>query len=89
MTEELPGGVVGPPEPKSPGEERALQEEKTRGTITRWSLGIFAATVVAGFVGMYTGYWTETKELLQIVLPVESILIGGVAGYYLGTGTAA
>ena len=87
MGEKPPRGVVGPPEPRAPGEERALHEEITRGTITRWSLGIFAVTIAMGFVGMFTGYWVETKELLQIALPVESVLIGGVAGYYLGTGT--
>ena len=89
MTEELPGGRVGPPEPKPPGEERALREEKTRGRITNWTLGIFAGTVLCGFLSVYTGHWDDTKQLLDVVVPVEAILIGGVGGYYLGTGTAA
>ncbi len=87
MNEEPSGGVVGPPEPRPLGDEVALREEKTRGRITNWTLGIFALTILGGFVGVYTGHWDETRELLDIIVPVEAILIGGVGGYYLGTGT--
>ena len=89
MTEELPGGPVGPPEPKPPGEERALREEKTRGRITHWTMGIFAGTVLLSFVGLFLGQGDAVKALLQVLLPIEAILIGGIAGYYLGTGTQA
>ena len=89
MTEEPSGGVVGPPDPKPPGEEKALREEKTRGRITSWTMGIFAGTVVLSFVGLYLGRGDEVRGLLQVLLPIEAILIGGIAGYYLGTGTQA
>lgn len=88
MSEELPG-VVEPTEPKPPGEEVAVREEKTRGRITTGTLSIFGGTVLLSFVGVYLGRVDEVKGLLQVLLPLEATLIGGIAGYYLGTGTQA
>jgi hypothetical protein len=29
--------------------------------------------------------WGRAKELLQMVVPVETLLLGGVVGYYYGS----
>ena len=89
MAENGLGEVVEPPEPQPPGNEVAVREEKTRGRITNWALGIFTVTVVLSFAGIFTGHWEETKNLLLVILPLESTLIGAIAGYYLGTGNQA
>ena len=89
MTENGPGEVVESPEPQPPGKEVAVREEKTRGRITTGTLIIFGGTVLLSFVGIFLGRGEEIWRLLEIVLPIEGILIGGVAGYYLGTGNQA
>ena len=89
MSEEPSGGVVEPPDSEPPGKEIAVREEKTRGRITHWTLGIFAATVVGSFIGVYLGQVEGVKAILQVLVPLEATLIGGVAGYYLGTGNQA
>ncbi len=89
MSEEPPGGIVQGAEPAPPGKEIAVREEKTRGRITNWTLGIFATTVVGSFIGVYLGHLEGVKAILQILLPLEATLIGGIAGYYLGTGNQA
>jgi hypothetical protein len=67
---------------------RTIEErkEQVRGQITGWSIFTFILTIVLGFVEVFTGYWEDAKELLMIVIPIEGALIGGIAGYYLGTG---
>jgi len=89
VSETPPGDIVEPPDSEPPGKEIAIREEKTRGTITRWTLGIFAATVVGSFVGVYLGQVEGVTTILQVLVPLEATLIGGVAGYYLGTGNQA
>jgi hypothetical protein len=89
VSEEPSGDVVESPDPEPPGKEIAIREEKTRGTITRWTLGIFAVTVVGSFVGVYLGQVEGVTTILQVLVPLEATLIGGVAGYYLGTGNQA
>lgn len=59
--------------------------DRVRRNLAYASLGIFAATVLLGFFGAFTGTaqgWAQTKELLQIVIPVESIIIGGAVAFY-------
>ncbi len=70
------------PRPKTIEETK----ERVRGQITGWSIFTFILTIVLGFLGVFTGYWADAKELLMIVIPIEGTLIGGIAGYYLGTG---
>jgi len=89
VTENGPGDVVESPEPQSPGKEVAVREEKTRGRITTGTLIIFGGTVLLSFIGVFLGMGEDIWRLLEIVLPIETILIGGVAGYYLGTGNQA
>jgi hypothetical protein len=73
------------PRPKTIEETK----EQVRGQITGWSIFTFILTIILGFVGVFTGYWADAKELLMIVIPIEGTLIGGIAGYYLGTGRQA
>jgi hypothetical protein len=89
VSEEPSGGVVEPPDSEPPGREVAVREEKTRGRITTGALVIFGGTVLLSFIGVFLGMGEDVWQLLQIVIPIEGTLIGGVAGYYLGTGNQA
>lgn len=87
--EQIPGTVESPA-PGPPGREREAREMEIRGQLTQWTILLFAATVLLGFVGtFFTGSWTNIKALLDVVVPVESLLIGGVVGYFFGTGGRA
>ena len=35
-----------------------------------------------------TAQWTQTKEMLQIILPALTGLLGSVIGFYFGSGAA-
>jgi uncharacterized BrkB/YihY/UPF0761 family membrane protein len=50
------------------------------------ALALFAVTVVLGFIGamLSAEAWERTKAFLQIVIPVETLLIGGTSGHYFG-----
>lgn len=61
-------------------------KERVRGQITGWTIFTFIVTILLSFVGVFTGNWDDTKDLLMIIVPLEATLIGGIAGYYLGTG---
>ena len=74
--------------------ERPYHPDRVRATLAYLALALFAFTVAIGFVAiMYaeagseaTGVrWERVKELLQIAIPVESLLIGGAVGFYYGT----
>jgi hypothetical protein len=41
-------------------------------------MGIFAGTVLLSFVGLFLGQGDAVKALLQVLLPIEAILIGGI-----------
>jgi membrane protein YqaA with SNARE-associated domain len=50
---------------------------------------IFAGTIYFSFqaaASTSTATWENTKELLQIVLPIETGLLGSVVGYFFGKG---
>lgn len=61
-------------------------KEIVRGQITGWTIFTFIVTILLSFVGVFTDKWDDTKDLLMIIVPLEATLIGGIAGYYLGTG---
>ena len=37
--------------------------------------------------GSSAAQWTQTKEMLQIILPAITALLGSVIGFYFGTGS--
>lgn len=46
---------------------------------------IFAITLFLAYQRIGTDDWKQTKDLLQIVLPAETALLGAAVGYYYGT----
>lgn len=77
-----------------PPEERPYNIDQVRATLAYWALGIFVFTIAIGFISiMYVASspeanganWERARELLQIAIPVESLLIGGAVGFYYGT----
>ncbi|MGH2560410.1 MAG: hypothetical protein ACRDJH_15215 [Thermomicrobiales bacterium] len=50
------------------------------------SMGLFGIVLVAGSVSAVWGQgeWDRTKDFLQIVVPVITLLIGATAGHYFG-----
>jgi hypothetical protein len=61
-------------------------EDQLRGRVTNWLLAIFTVTAVGSFIGALWGdaHSTNTKELLQVLLPAETGLIGSAIGFYFG-----
>ena len=79
------GGEGDPPKPKlSEKRERLVSQEAMRAILVIAFSCIFALTLVAGFVGVFSNSWEQTKDLLQLVLPVETSLLGAAVGYYFG-----
>ena len=57
-------------------------------SVTNYSfIGIFALTVVASlYVVIWRGSdWTNEKDLLQLLLPAETALLGSAVGFYFGS----
>jgi hypothetical protein len=46
---------------------------------------IFFVTIMYAFLSTGTDSWDDTKELLQILLPAETALLGSAVGFYFGT----
>lgn len=84
--------VVGPlknivvERPPDPEERRDFVRAFTTGAF----LTIFGLTVLFCFVVVvfYSSAWTNTKELIQFILPTETALIGSAIGFYFGAKTA-
>jgi hypothetical protein len=56
-----------------------------RGYLALATLRLFAVTIVGGYVSAnYLGNWQNTKELLDIIMPVETLVLGGAVGFYFG-----
>ncbi len=71
--------------------ERERRREFARQYIAIILLLIFAATVVWVLVTALIGSesaWTNTKEALQILLPVEASLLGSAVSFYFATSDA-
>ncbi len=85
-TLDLTGGGPPPPEPQ-------LADVETRRDYVRLlvSSGLLA---ILGFVVVWScietaswpDHWEHTKEMLQIILPALTGLIGSVLGFYFGSG---
>lgn len=46
---------------------------------------IFAGTIWAAFRCVGGPNWKDAKELLELLLPAETALLGGAIGFYFGT----
>jgi heme A synthase len=77
--EELPSQIVRE-EPPS-----ALRRETAR-YVLALLLGLtFLGTVVLAFAGAQTSNWANTKELLDVLIPVEAALLGSALTFYFST----
>jgi hypothetical protein len=88
--EELPGGEVGPPrlqEAFSVGRTnvKLAGQELVRAGALYAMIGIFVATLFLAFMHVGNSDWANTKELLQLLLPGETALLGSAFGFYFGT----
>lgn len=57
-------------------------------SVTNFSfIGIFALTIIASlYVVIWRGSdWTNEKDLLQLLLPAETALLGSAVGFYFGS----
>jgi len=57
-------------------------------SITNFSfLGIFAVTIILSFcAAIWRGSdWPNVKDLLQLLLPAETALLGSAVGFYFGS----
>lgn len=46
---------------------------------------IFLVTIIFAFINVNGTGWDDTKELLQLLLPAETALLGEAVGFYFGT----
>ena len=58
--------------------------------VVRASLAIFFAiillvTIIYAFANVSGPDWTNVKELVQILLPAETALLGSAVGFYFGS----
>lgn len=76
-------------------EEKPYSGEKQRDyvrlTVAAGLLAIFGYLVVFASVesASWPQHWQQTKEMLQIILPAITGIIGTVIGFYFGSSTAA
>ncbi len=85
---ELPQGriqVLEVPElsPKRP-ERPWAHEDAMRGWLAIGFAAIFGLTVAWGCYSATGAHWTNAKELLQLLLPAETALLGSAVGFYFG-----
>ncbi len=71
---------------QDPYQEKIVPRETVRYTLATLFTTLFICTVIAGFISAMFGlHWTETKDLLQLLLPAEMALLGSAVGFYFGT----
>ena len=72
--------------PPTPLHERQWTPEETaRGWLAGGFLLIFGGTIVWACWSATGSHWSTAKELLQLLLPAETALLGGAVGFYFGT----
>jgi hypothetical protein len=59
-------------------------EELVRAGLAFAFVVIFAATIGFAFTGV-DEHWASTKELVELLLPAETALLGSAVGFYFGT----
>lgn len=62
-----------------------IVQEVVRALVTFALAVLLIVTVVFAFLNVNGPGWANVKELLQILLPVESGLLGGALGFYFGS----
>jgi hypothetical protein len=78
--------VVGDARPQLVTEPRRLWvQELVRASYALILVVIFGITVWAAFIGANSANWPNFKELLQVLLPAETALLGSAAGFYFGS----
>jgi membrane protein DedA with SNARE-associated domain len=46
---------------------------------------LLALTIVLVYLGPLSGqHWAQTMQWLQVILPVEAVLLGSTVGFYFG-----
>ncbi|MCC6158620.1 MAG: hypothetical protein IT350_11265 [Deltaproteobacteria bacterium] len=60
-------------------------DDKGRSFITKALLLLLFLTVAMAGASVCCGCWPTMKELLEVLLPVETALLGSAVGYYFGT----
>ncbi len=66
------------------------RQDLIRSIIALTFVAIFALTVILAFIVviLFNGDWASTKDLLQLLFPAETALIGSAVGFYFGAKTA-
>jgi hypothetical protein len=59
-----------------------VKEEVIRAAVALLLILLFAAVVVGGYLRAKT--WADTKELLDVVMPAVTALLGSALGFYFG-----
>jgi len=78
--------TVGDVKPQPHLEARHLwAQELVRASLAIILLVLLAGTVGWAFIGAGGANWANYKELLQLLLPAETALLGSAAGFYFGT----
>ncbi len=72
---------------RDPETRRYFREETVRGILALSTLLLFALTGAAAFcvVVFELGNWENTKDLLDVLIPVETLLLGGAVSFYYAT----
>ena len=65
---------------------RLFGEAFVRGSLAFVFVLIFAATIGWAFLNLGdAALWMRTKELIELLLPAETALLGSAVGFYFGT----
>lgn len=71
------------PQPSTRSTElREIGRELVRGGLAILFAIILIGTIVFAFQHVGTPSWVDTKELLQLLLPAETALLGSATGFY-------
>jgi hypothetical protein len=83
------GTPVGSPElsgvEEIPVTGRLVSEEIVRASLAFAFVILLGFTVGLAFLAVNGNHWANTKELLQLLLPAETALLGSAVGFYFGT----
>jgi hypothetical protein len=79
-----------PPSDRAPRRRAGgATDVQTRFYLAAALLLIFLVTIVFSFIAVMKSRdtWLSAQDLLKVLLPVESGLVGGAMGYYFGSKT--
>ncbi len=84
-----PAGEASPPIGNAPIAaltDTTAQEADVRKHIAYWLLVIFTATIAVALASAFFAFhWTEGKDILLVLLPAETGLLGSVLGFYFAS----